>query len=80
MQGKLAGIVGSTQQSHARPGHRPQAAPASPCRATHQPPTGTKVALSLFHSYSLRWDEAKLVFCQDLEKFIRRQERVLSKA
>jgi hypothetical protein len=24
--------------------------------------------------------EAKLVFCQDLEKFIRRQERVLSKA
>jgi hypothetical protein len=25
-------------------------------------------------------DEAKLVFCQDLEKFIRRQERVLSKA
>jgi hypothetical protein len=24
-------------------------------------------------------DEAKLVFCQDLEKFIRRQERVLSK-
>jgi hypothetical protein len=77
----------------------------------HQPPTGTKVALSLFHPYSLRWgvkmndiekldnvtwyghcvinvmaaisdlpDEAKLVFCQDLEKFIRRQERVLSKA
>ena len=25
-------------------------------------------------------DEAKLVFCQDLEKFIRRQERVLSEA
>ena len=25
-------------------------------------------------------DEAKLVFSQDLEKFIRRQERVLSKA
>ena len=23
-------------------------------------------------------DQAKLVFCQDLEKFIRRQERVLS--
>jgi hypothetical protein len=25
-------------------------------------------------------DEAKLVFCRDLEKFIKRQERVLSKA
>jgi hypothetical protein len=25
-------------------------------------------------------DEAKLVFCQDLEKFIRRQQRALSEA
>jgi hypothetical protein len=25
-----------------------------PCRATHQPPTGTKVALSLFHPYSFK--------------------------